>query len=160
MHSLVASNKILMDDLTLVIAPSLLERIQLLVPFQLSLLGMNDWIQETSPPSRAMAFDTATPPAYALFPPAPFSPTLLLSKAREPHPQPCSSSITKDQQPPAKKSRFSALTEQKLEVCWNRDPVWGVRCTVCVVPSNIQYLAITLSLLHLRGTSKLLLQSL
>ena len=43
------------------------------------------------------------------------------STAYEPHPnlfQPRSSSITKDhlpQQPPAKKSRFSALTEQKLE---------------------------------------------
>ena len=106
-----------MDNLTLVIAPSLLENI-VVGPFPAQFnIGMDDWIQETSPPSRAMALQPL-PRSH----PHSFSARSIQphpsSTARELHPQPCSSSRMKDhlsQQPPAKKSRFSALTEQELE---------------------------------------------
>ena len=83
---------------------------------------MDDWIQETSPPSRAMALQPLPQSTQTQSHPHSFSARSIQphpsSTAREPHPQPCSSSRTKDhlpQQPPAKKSRFSALTEQELE---------------------------------------------
>ena len=111
-----------MDNLTLVIAPSLLENIVVgPVPAQFN-IGMDDWIQETSPPSRAMALQPLPQSTQTQSHPHSFSARSIQphpsSTAREPHPQRCSSSRTKDhlpQQPPAKKSRFSALTEQELE---------------------------------------------
>ena len=105
MHSLVASNKIQMDDLTLVIAPVVVGP----VPAQFTRNGRLDSRNLT--PFTCNGF-TATPPVYAdQSHPHSFSARSIQphpsSTAREPHPQPCSSSITKDhlpQQPPAKKS--------------------------------------------------------